>query len=89
MEHQHKQRNLQIQTLGPKVITLLATGANGCYLEIKKEVEVLIQPIADFSVTPNCSGQPIQFINNSKVSQDTILTNGHLEMEVVHSKQHQ
>ncbi len=60
------------KTLGPKVITLLATGANGCYTEIQKEVEVLIQPIADFSVTPNCSGQPIQFINNSKVSQGDI-----------------
>jgi PKD repeat protein len=60
------------KTLGPKVITLLATGANGCYTEIQKEVEVLVQPIADFNATSNCSGQPVTFINNSKVSKGEI-----------------
>jgi PKD repeat protein len=67
-----KSPSYKYKTLGPKIINLLATGANGCFTEIEKEVEVLVQPIAEFDVVPNCSGQPVTFTNSSKVSKGEI-----------------
>jgi PKD repeat protein len=55
--------------LGPKKITLVATGANGCFTQIDKNVEVLAQPIAAFEVSSVCANEQITFVNKSKVSK--------------------
>ncbi len=60
-------------TLGPKVINMVATGSNGCFTDISKQVEVLVQPVADFTVQNGCSGEPLQFVNKSKVSAGEIV----------------
>ena len=63
-----KDPSYKYQNLGPKVITMTATGSNGCFTDIVKQVEVLVQPVANFTADNGCSGDPIQFVNKSKVS---------------------
>jgi PKD repeat protein len=62
-------------TLGPKRITLMATGANGCFTQIDKDVEVLVQPVANFEVSNGCAGEQINFVNKSTVSKGDMLYN--------------
>ncbi len=57
---------------GPVVISLKATGSNGCFTTKVVEDRVLIQPVAEFTVGDGCSGEPVQFINKSFVSAGNI-----------------
>lgn len=57
---------------GPVTITLKATGSNGCFTTKSVDDRVLIQPIAEFEVGDGCEGEPISFINKSKVSAGNI-----------------
>jgi PKD repeat protein len=51
---------------GPFSVLLKASYSNGCSASITKEFTVLMQPKADFSVQPICSGETANFVNNTK-----------------------
>ena len=51
---------------GPYSVTLKASYSNGCSAATTQDVEVLIQPKADFSVQDICSGEAANFVNLSK-----------------------
>ncbi len=57
-------RNHNWVGLGKKSVSLSVT-ANGCTDIITKELDVLIQPIADFTVSDVCQGQPAIFTNKT------------------------
>ena len=51
--------------LGNQSVTLSVTSSNGCTDIISKNLNVLIQPIADFSVADVCQGQQAVFTNKT------------------------
>ncbi len=51
---------------GPYSVTLKASYSNGCSAAITQDVEVLIQPKADFNVQDICAGEAANFVNLSK-----------------------
>jgi PKD repeat protein len=51
---------------GPYSVTLKASYSNGCSASTTQDVEVLIQPKADFNVQDICSGEAANFVNLSK-----------------------
>lgn len=58
--------------VGPKQITLTKTSTNGCSDMITKEINVLLQPDADFEVNDVCEGEPVVFKNTSTVAAGEI-----------------
>ena len=55
--------------IGPFTVKLTVTSDNGCVSSAEKKVEVLPQPIADFTVNDACSGEEVSFENLSSVSK--------------------
>ena len=55
-------------SVGSFTARLIATSLNTCADTIIKTINVLPQPIADFTVNSACSGQPVNFTNNSSVT---------------------
>ncbi len=53
------------KSLGKKTIALKVLLDNGCYSELVKTIEVLDQPIAQFSFDPKCSLDTVKFDNQS------------------------
>jgi PKD repeat protein len=51
--------------LGKKIITLVASGSNGCSTIIQKEITVLQQPIVNFEALDACIGSNIIFTNKT------------------------
>jgi PKD repeat protein len=54
--------------VGEKEITLTISSLNGCTSTVTKEINVVLQAVADFSVEDICEGVPAVFINKSSVS---------------------
>ena len=50
---------------GPYTVTLKATYSNGCSASKTEQIEVEIQPNADFTVQDICSGETAAFVNKS------------------------
>ncbi|MCO6494690.1 MAG: T9SS type A sorting domain-containing protein [Bacteroidetes bacterium] len=53
-------------------VKLLVYTPLGCRDSINKNIEIYNSPNVDFSILGNCSDKPIQLINNSSISNDTI-----------------
>ena len=53
-------------TTGSQVVTLLVESDNGCTDEVIEDVEVLVQPKADFVLTDVCQGEEVQLANLSE-----------------------
>ncbi len=57
---------------GPVNAKLKVEFSNGCKAEIEKHLDILIQPIAKFSVKDICSGENAIFVNQSEGDKDGI-----------------
>ncbi|MCB0733346.1 MAG: PKD domain-containing protein [Bacteroidetes bacterium] len=62
----------QYVNLGLHTIMLKAQSDNGCNQEISKEINILVQPVADFNVGSVCSGESVSFENKTKVKQGDV-----------------
>ena len=54
--------------VGTKEVTLTITSLNGCMSEITKELDVVLQAVADFEVKDICEGSDAVFTNSSSVA---------------------
>jgi PKD repeat protein len=54
--------------IGPKNVTLTINDLNGCSSSITKELNVVLQAVADFEVADVCEGSDAVFTNTSRVA---------------------
>ncbi len=54
--------------VGPKTVSLTISDLNGCSSSITKEVNVVLQAVADFEVADVCEGDEAVFTNKSSVA---------------------
>ena len=54
--------------VGPKIVKLTISDLNGCSSSIVKEVNVVLQAIADFDISSICEGDEAVFTNKSTVA---------------------
>lgn len=59
-------------SVGPRTISLKTTLMNGCSSEISKNINVGVQPIANFDFEEKCSGDPVTFTNLSTFSNGIV-----------------
>ena len=59
-------------TLGKKQVQFAVKLDNGCADSLTTEVDVLMQPTADFTADPVCSGDEITFLNKSTTASGTM-----------------
>ncbi len=59
-------------SIGPRLVTLKTTLANGCSSEMTKEVVVGVQPDVSFEVEDRCAGHEVPFTNTTTYTQGNI-----------------
>ncbi|MBI1305363.1 MAG: PKD domain-containing protein [Bacteroidetes bacterium] len=62
----------QYDILGYTKVILKAESTNGCSQILIKDINILVQPVADFEVGGVCSGDPVSFQNNSKIKSGEV-----------------
>lgn len=60
------------KSIGPKSVTLKVDVTNGCSAFLTKELEVGVEPTADFTAADVCSGSPVIFENKTTWEQGDI-----------------
>jgi PKD repeat protein len=58
---------------GSYMVTLTVTNSNGCYSSKTIQVDITTQPVASFTVSGNCEGNPVQFTNTSTTPPATTI----------------